>query len=81
MVQSEEPIDCLKFEKLYDEATYKTSPDFIYLKGLYYLKQNKLPEAKLLFDEIFVIYCQNNLALNSSSSFMKNYLTFFKVDQ
>lgn len=69
------------FDKLYSEAEYNESADLIYLKGLYYLKANKVTDAKVLFDEAYSKYCKDGCKLNKSSSFMNNYLSFFRVMQ
>lgn len=74
-------IDLEKFNRIFEEAQYKESPDMLYLKGLAYLKANKVIEAKNIFDDVFQSYCDNKCALNKSSSFMNNYLNFFRLLQ
>jgi len=82
MIRSEnETIDLSKFEALFNEAEYNTSPDMLYLKGLAYLKFNKIMEAKGVFDDTYNKFCENGCSLNKTSSFMNNYINFFRVLQ
>lgn len=74
-------IDLEKFDRIFAEAQYKESPDIMYLKGLAYLKANKVIEAKNIFDDVFQRFCDNKCALNKSSSFMNNYMNFFRMLQ
>lgn len=74
-------VDVEHFDKLYSEAEFKDSPDMLYLRGLCYLKANKITEAKNFFDEAYIKYCDNNCSLNKTSSFMNNYISFFKILQ
>ena len=74
-------IDLEQFESIFKTAEYNTSPDMLYLKGLAYLKSNKIAEAKNIFDDVYNKFCTNGCSLNKSSSFMNNYLNFFRVLQ
>lgn len=74
-------IDENKFNEEFERTENNTSPDLIYLKGLCLLKCNKIKESKEKFDEAFDKYCDDNCQLNKTSSFMANYLKFFKVLQ
>jgi len=83
MIQDQQSngIDLEKFNRIFSEAQYKESPDMLYLKGLAYLKANKMIEAKNIFDDVFQSFCDNKCVLNKSSSFMNNYLNFFRMLQ
>lgn len=74
-------VDIDSFEKLYSEAEHKESPDMLYLRGLCYLRANHFKQAKEIFDQAYMIYCENNCSLNKTSSFMNNYISFFKIMQ
>ncbi len=71
----------IQFQEDFDKSEYKDSPDMLYLKGLALLKVNKIQKAKEIFDEAYKLYCENGCALNKTSSFMGNYLNFFRVLQ
>lgn len=73
--------DMDNFNQIFENATHNDSPDMLYLKGLMYLKINKLKEAKILFDVIFEHHCKHKCTLNKSSSFMQNYINMFRVMQ
>ena len=78
MIQTQDgEIDLDKFNHIFTEAQYKESPDMMYLKGLAYLKANKMIEAKNIFDDVFQSFCDNKCDLNKTSSFMNNYMKFF----
>lgn len=82
MIREEnDAIDLDKFEEIFKEAEFNTSPDMLYLKGIAYLKHNKLIEAKSIFDDVYEKFCEDGCSLNKTSSFMNNYLNFFRVLQ
>lgn len=74
-------VDLEAFTKLYETAEYKESPDMLYLKGLCLLKSNKIVEAKEVFDNVFSKFCDDGCKLDKTSSFMNNYISFYRVMQ
>jgi GR25 family glycosyltransferase involved in LPS biosynthesis len=82
IIQTQEgEIDLDKFNRVFAEAQYKESPDMLYLKGLAYLKARQMIEAKNIFDDVFQSFCDNKCSLNKTSSFMTNYMSFFRMLQ
>ena len=80
MIQ-DDTVDLKKFDEIYASAEFNESPDMIYVKALSLLKAGDLMESKKLFDIAYNKYCEDNCSLNKSSSFMCNYLKFFKIFQ
>ena len=74
-------FDESKFKSLFDDSEYQDSPDMLYLRGLGYLKADNIIEAKRVFDAAYKKYCEDGCTLNKTSSFMGNYLNFFRVMQ
>ncbi len=82
MVQgSDSDFDESLFDAEFERAEYNECPDMLYLKGLSLIKVNKLVEAKRVFDIAYEKYCEDGCALNKSSSFMGNYINFYRVLQ
>ena len=82
MVQSsDDNFDESLFDQEFEAAEYNECPDMLYLKGLARIKTNKLVEAKSVFDLAYEKYCEDGCTLNKSSSFMGNYINFFRVMQ
>lgn len=80
MIQNDE-VDVKKFNELFDAAEFNTSPDMIYMKALCLLKSGDIVESKKLFDQAYDKFYKDNCSLNKNSSFMCNYLKFFKILQ
>ena len=74
-------VDLDAFIKLYETAEFSESPDMLYLKGLCLLKSNKIVEAKEVFDIVYSKFCDDGCKLDKTSSFMNNYISFFRVMQ
>jgi GR25 family glycosyltransferase involved in LPS biosynthesis len=74
-------VDSDAFMKLYDTAEFNESPDMLYLKGLCLLKSNKIVEAKEVFDIVYSKFCDDGCKLDKTSSFMNNYISFYRVLQ
>jgi len=74
-------VDLDAFMKLYETAEFNESPDMLYLKGLCLLKSNKIVEAKEVFDIVYSKFCDDGCKLDKTSSFMNNYISFFRVMQ
>lgn len=74
-------VDLDAFIKLYETAEFNESPDMLYLKGLCLLKSNKIVEAKEVFDIVYSKFCDDGCKLDKTSSFMNNYISFFRVMQ
>jgi hypothetical protein len=80
LIQSDK-CDFEEFDKVFENSEYNTSPDIMYLKALYYLKNNKVELAKSQFDAVFEGYSKHNVTLDFTSSFMKNYINLYKTIQ
>lgn len=81
MIQSD-TVDLAKFDQVYQSAEFsETSPDMIYMRALCLLKAGQILESKKLFDVAYDKFCEDNCTLNKNSSFMCNYLKFFKILQ
>lgn len=81
MIQSDD-VDLEKFDEVYSSAEFNdTSPDMIYMRALCLLKAGKIIESKQLFDVAYEKFCDDKCSLNKNSSFMCNYLKFFKILQ
>lgn len=80
MIQNDK-VDVHKFNELFEAAEFNTSPDMIYMKALCYLKSGNIQESKKLFDQAYDKFYSDNCSLNKNSSFMCNYLKFFKILQ
>lgn len=57
---------------------YFKNPDFLYLKGLYYLKNNQYNETKKIFDNCYKMYETGGCILNNESEFLKEYIKLSK---
>lgn len=80
IIQNDE-VDLDAFIKIYETAEFKESPDMLYLKGLCLLKSNKIIEAKNIFDIVYSKFCDDGCKLDKTSSFMNNYISFYRVMQ
>ena len=81
MIQSDH-VDVDKFDLVYKSAEFHdSSPDMIYMRALCLLKAGQIVESKKLFDVAYEKFCEDNCTLNKNSSFMCNYLKFFKILQ
>lgn len=74
-------VDLDKFMQIYETAEFKESPDMLYLKGLCLLKSNKIVESKEVFDIVYNKFCEDDCKLDKTSSFMNNYINFYRVMQ
>lgn len=77
----DDKVDLDAFMKLYETAEFNESPDMLYLKGLCLLKSNKIIEAKEVFDVVYSKFCDDDCKLDKTSSFMNNYISFYRVMQ
>lgn len=68
-----------KLEKLWSELQFKNHPDFLYLKGLYMLKDKQFPKAREIFERVFQLYQNNKCLLSRESLFLNNYIELCKV--
>jgi GR25 family glycosyltransferase involved in LPS biosynthesis len=75
------PQDIVNFGKLWEMTPYKEHPDFMYLKALFLLKQQKYNESKVIFEKCFEQYKKNNCVINKDSVFLNNYIELCKVIQ
>lgn len=81
MIQSDS-VDLEKFDQVYKSAEFhESSPDMIYMRALCLLKAGQILESKKLFDIAYDKFCEDKCTLNKNSSFMCNYLKFFKILQ
>lgn len=80
MIQKDS-VDFEKFSEIFSSAEFNDSPDMTYLNALCHLKTGRIVQSKTLFDQAYAKYCDNKCLLNKSSSFMCNYLKFFKILQ
>lgn len=74
-------VDLDAFMRLYETAEFNQSPDMLYLKGLCLLKANMIKEAKEVFDTVYLKFCDDGCKLDKTSSFMNNYISFYRVMQ
>jgi hypothetical protein len=74
-------FDRSNFDKLWELTPFKGHPDFMYMKGLFYMKDGKFKEAKAIFEQCFETYKKNGCAMNKETVFLNNYIELFKVVQ
>jgi len=68
-----------RIELKFRENTKHTNPDFMYLEGLYYKRIGKFDKCKELFDKAMTKYEEDNVPMNNTSTFLRNYIELFKV--
>ena len=73
--------DISTVEKLLKENSLKTSPDFVFLEGLFYLRTKRYMEAKTQFDKALTIYESELSPLSSQSAIIQNYVDLCKYIQ
>ena len=70
-----------KLDALWSGIAFKSHPDFMYLKGLFMLKDKQFAKAKEIFEKVFHIYQDNRCILSRDSNFLNNYVELSKVFQ
>lgn len=68
-------------EKLLKGNALKSSPDFVFLEGLFYLRTKRYTEAKDKFDEALTIFETQISPLSSQSAIIQNYIDLCKYIQ
>jgi len=59
----------------------KSSPDFVFLEGLFFLRTKRYTEAKDKFDEALTIFETQISPLSSQSAIIQNYIDLCKYIQ
>ena len=70
-----------KLDALWAQISFKGHPDFMYLKGLYMLKDKQFAKSKEIFEKVFHIYQDNKCILSRDCLFLSNYIELSKVFQ
>ena len=73
--------DINTIEKLLKTNALKSSPDFVFIEGLFYLRTKRYMEAKEQFDKALVIYENELSPLSSQSAIIQNYIDLCKYIQ
>jgi GR25 family glycosyltransferase involved in LPS biosynthesis len=73
--------DKKKLDVLWEKTPFKSHPDFLYLKGLFLLKDRQFSKAKEIFERVFRMYTDNKCIIRKDSVFLNNYIELCKVFQ
>lgn len=60
-----------------DKLQFKTHPDILRLIGKLQMRMGNAVEARVIFDQVYRVYTTENCVLNSSSQFLRDYMTVF----
>lgn len=61
-------------KSLFQNNTFKDSPDFIFLEGLFYMRIQEYNKSKEFFDRAIQMYEEQMSPLNNSSAIIQNYV-------
>ena len=61
-------------KSLFENNTFKESPDFMFLEGLFYMRIQEYSKSKEFFDKAIVKYEEQCSPLNNSSAIIQNYV-------
>lgn len=61
-------------KNLFENNTFKESPDFMFLEGLFYMRIQEYSKSKEFFDRAIVKYEEQCSPLNNSSAIIQNYV-------
>lgn len=70
-----------EIKSLLEQNEYKSSPDFIHIEALLYMKIGDLQKSKSLFEKAYDSYNLKKTPMNNTSVFLKNYINIFKLIQ
>jgi GR25 family glycosyltransferase involved in LPS biosynthesis len=68
-------------EEAWKATPYKFHPDFLYLYGMYLLKDQQFQQARAQFEKAFELYKKNDCQMSKDSVFLNNYIELCKVLQ
>lgn len=70
-----------EIEQKFVDIKFKNHPEYLHMKSLYMIKNEKYDEAEILLQGIFDLLNQNGCIINNTSEFLKTYMGLYKYKQ
>nr|QOI90428.1 hypothetical protein HWQ62_00292 [Pyramimonas orientalis virus] len=84
MLESGEPLTDAQQNEITDlflSNQRKNNPDFMYLEALFHKKLGNIKTSKTMFEQAMALYEKDDVPMNNTSTFLKNYIEMFRVIQ